>query len=64
MGLAGVTLGALVQSVATLLVGLCIGFAYGWKLSLVGLCQFKPPDTTMKGNLTITRINRHGSPSD
>jgi len=38
MGLAGVTLGAIIQSTATLVGGFIIGFAYGWKLSLVGLC--------------------------
>jgi hypothetical protein len=38
MGLAGTTLGAIVQSIATLTGGLLVGFVYGWKLSLVGLC--------------------------
>ncbi|KAF8320496.1 P-loop containing nucleoside triphosphate hydrolase protein [Clavulina sp. PMI_390] len=37
MALAGVTLGSIVQSLATLLIGLCLGFAYGWKLAFVAL---------------------------
>jgi len=34
-GLVGVTLGTIIQSVATLIVGFIIAIAYGWKLSLV-----------------------------
>ncbi|KAF8320495.1 P-loop containing nucleoside triphosphate hydrolase protein [Clavulina sp. PMI_390] len=37
MALAGTSLGAIVQSFATMVIGLCLGFAYGWKLSLVAL---------------------------
>ncbi|KAG1878637.1 P-loop containing nucleoside triphosphate hydrolase protein [Suillus tomentosus] len=36
-GLAGVTLGTIVQSITTILAGLAIGFAYSWKLALVGM---------------------------
>ncbi|KAG2110630.1 P-loop containing nucleoside triphosphate hydrolase protein [Suillus discolor] len=36
-GLAGVTLGTIVQSITTILAGLAIGFAYAWKLALVGM---------------------------
>ncbi|KAH9941048.1 multidrug resistance protein 1 [Amylocystis lapponica] len=36
-GLAGVTLGAIVQSTATLVTGTVIGLAFAWKLGLVGL---------------------------
>ncbi|KAJ3557811.1 hypothetical protein NM688_g1262 [Phlebia brevispora] len=36
-GLAGVTLGAIIQSIATLIVGLTIGIAFAWKLGLVAL---------------------------
>jgi ATP-binding cassette, subfamily B (MDR/TAP), member 1 len=36
-GLAGVTLGAIVQSASTLIVGMIIGIAFAWKLGLVGL---------------------------
>jgi ATP-binding cassette subfamily B (MDR/TAP) protein 1 len=36
-GLAGITLGTIVQSIATLVVGLAIGFAYAWRIAVVGL---------------------------
>ncbi|KAF5337589.1 hypothetical protein D9611_014801 [Ephemerocybe angulata] len=36
-GLAGVTLGAIVQSVATVLAGSVLGLAFIWKLALVGI---------------------------
>ncbi|KAL5632549.1 hypothetical protein ACGC1H_005482 [Rhizoctonia solani] len=36
-GLAGVTLGAIVQSIACLIGGSVIGLAYGWKLALVAI---------------------------
>ncbi|EKM51815.1 uncharacterized protein PHACADRAFT_262171 [Phanerochaete carnosa HHB-10118-sp] len=36
-GLAGVTLGTIVQSAATLVVGLILGIVFAWKLGLVGL---------------------------
>ncbi|KIP08244.1 hypothetical protein PHLGIDRAFT_127165 [Phlebiopsis gigantea 11061_1 CR5-6] len=36
-GLAGVTLGAIVQSVSTLVIGFAIGIAFTWKLGLVGV---------------------------
>ncbi|KAG6857152.1 hypothetical protein H0H87_008722 [Tephrocybe sp. NHM501043] len=36
-GLAGVTLGAIVQSIATLIAGAVIGLAFVWKLALVGI---------------------------
>ncbi|TDL23269.1 P-loop containing nucleoside triphosphate hydrolase protein [Rickenella mellea] len=36
-GLAGVTLGAIVQSIATIIAGSIIGLAFGWKLALVGI---------------------------
>ena len=36
-GLAGVTLGAIVQSIVTVIGGSAIGLAYGWKLALVGI---------------------------
>ncbi|KAG8687043.1 GTPase-activating protein [Ceratobasidium sp. 423] len=36
-GLAGVTLGAIVQSIACLIGGSIIGLAYGWKLALVAI---------------------------
>ncbi|KAL5482696.1 hypothetical protein ACEPAI_9290 [Sanghuangporus weigelae] len=36
-GLAGVTLGAIVQSIATLIGGSIIGLIYQWKLALVGI---------------------------
>ncbi|EIN12733.1 P-loop containing nucleoside triphosphate hydrolase protein [Punctularia strigosozonata HHB-11173 SS5] len=36
-GLAGVTLGAIVQAFATLVVGLILGLIFAWKLGLVGL---------------------------
>ncbi|KAG1728170.1 P-loop containing nucleoside triphosphate hydrolase protein [Suillus paluster] len=36
-GLAGVTLGAIVQSITTLIAGLIIGFAYAWKPAIVGM---------------------------
>ncbi|KAG2039964.1 P-loop containing nucleoside triphosphate hydrolase protein [Suillus americanus] len=35
-GLAGVTLGTIVQSITTILAGLAVGYAYAWKLALVG----------------------------
>jgi len=40
MGLAGVTLGAIIQSVATVLGGMIVGFIFGWKLTLVGIGAF------------------------
>ncbi|EJU03193.1 multidrug resistance protein 1 [Dacryopinax primogenitus] len=36
-GLGGVTLGAIVQSVTTVIGGAIIGLCYGWKLALVGI---------------------------
>jgi ATP-binding cassette subfamily B (MDR/TAP) protein 1 len=36
-GLVGVTMGTILQSFATLIVGYIIGLAYGWKLALVGI---------------------------
>ncbi|KAF8503875.1 P-loop containing nucleoside triphosphate hydrolase protein [Gautieria morchelliformis] len=36
-GLAGITLGAIIQSTACLVGGCIIGLAYGWKLALVGI---------------------------
>ncbi|KAG1864868.1 P-loop containing nucleoside triphosphate hydrolase protein [Suillus subluteus] len=36
-GLAGVTLGTIVQSITTILAGLAVGYAYAWKLALVGM---------------------------
>ncbi|KAG2345376.1 P-loop containing nucleoside triphosphate hydrolase protein [Suillus weaverae] len=36
-GLAGITLGTIIQSIATLLVGLAIGFVYAWKTAIVGM---------------------------
>ncbi|CCA75810.1 probable Leptomycin B resistance protein pmd1 [Serendipita indica DSM 11827] len=36
-GLAGVTLGAIVQAIVTVIGGSVIGLAYGWKLALVGI---------------------------
>jgi len=36
-GLAGVTLGAMLQSIVTVIGGSAIGLAYGWKLALVGV---------------------------
>ena len=36
-GLAGVTLGAIIQSTATLIIGIILGIAFAWKLGLVGL---------------------------
>lgn len=36
-GLAGVTLGAIIQSASTLIVGVILGIVFAWKLGLVGL---------------------------
>ena len=36
-GLAGVTLGAIIQAIVTVIGGSAIGLAYGWKLALVGI---------------------------
>ncbi|GJE98503.1 multidrug resistance-associated ABC transporter [Phanerochaete sordida] len=36
-GLAGVTLGAIIQSAATLIIGVILGIIFAWKLGLVGL---------------------------
>ncbi|KAJ3557819.1 hypothetical protein NM688_g1271 [Phlebia brevispora] len=36
-GLAGVTLGAIIQSTSTLILGLILGISFAWKLGLVGL---------------------------
>ncbi|KAG1732478.1 P-loop containing nucleoside triphosphate hydrolase protein [Suillus lakei] len=36
-GLAGVTLGTIIQSITTILAGLAIGFAYAWKPAIVGM---------------------------
>ncbi|KAG1889242.1 P-loop containing nucleoside triphosphate hydrolase protein [Suillus subluteus] len=36
-GLAGITLGTIVQSIATLVIGLAIGYAYAWKVAIVGM---------------------------
>jgi hypothetical protein len=36
-GLAGVTLGTIIQSIATIIGGAIIGLVYGWKLSLIGI---------------------------
>ncbi|KAG2073837.1 P-loop containing nucleoside triphosphate hydrolase protein [Suillus decipiens] len=36
-GLAGVTLGTIVQCIATLVVGLAIGYAYAWRTAVIGM---------------------------
>ena len=36
-GLAGVTLGAIIQSAATLIIGVILGISFAWQLGLVGL---------------------------
>lgn len=36
-GLAGITLGAIVQSIATLISGSILGLAFIWKVALVGI---------------------------
>lgn len=36
-GLAGITLGAIVQSISTLVSGMILGLVFGWKLALVGI---------------------------
>ncbi|KAL4267597.1 GTPase-activating protein [Pleurotus pulmonarius] len=36
-GLAGITLGAIIQSISTLIGGSVVGLAFGWKLALVGI---------------------------
>jgi len=36
-GLAGITLGTIVQSIVTVIGGSAIGLAYGWKLAIVGM---------------------------
>ncbi|KAG7088358.1 hypothetical protein E1B28_012362 [Marasmius oreades] len=36
-GLAGITLGAIVQSLSTLIVGIIVGIIFAWKIGLVGL---------------------------
>nr|WCD39452.1 Ste6-2 [Ganoderma boninense] len=36
-GLAGITLGAIVQSIATLIIGYVIGLSFNWQLGLVGI---------------------------
>jgi ATP-binding cassette, subfamily B (MDR/TAP), member 1 len=36
-GLAGMTLGAIVQAAATVVIGSIVGLIYGWKLALVGI---------------------------
>jgi ABC-type bacteriocin/lantibiotic exporter with double-glycine peptidase domain len=36
-GLAGTTLGTIIQSLATIVAGAIIGLIYGWKLSLIGI---------------------------
>ncbi|KAF4599044.1 GTPase-activating protein [Pleurotus pulmonarius] len=36
-GLAGITLGAIIQSISTIIGGSAIGLAFGWKLALVGI---------------------------
>lgn len=39
-GLAGITLGAIVQSIATLVLGTILGLVFIWKLGLVGFGKF------------------------
>ncbi|KAM5533130.1 hypothetical protein V8D89_013178 [Ganoderma adspersum] len=36
-GLAGITLGAIVQSIATLIIGYVIGLSFNWQLGLIGI---------------------------
>ena len=36
-GLAGLTLGSIVQAVFTVIGGSIVGLAYGWKLALIGM---------------------------
>jgi hypothetical protein len=38
-GLAGITLGSIVQSLSTITGGVIVGLIYGWKLTLVGFSQ-------------------------
>ena len=42
-GLAGITLGAIVEAISTVVTGLVIGFVFCWKLALVSLGAFPPP---------------------
>lgn len=39
-GLAGVTLGTIVQSISTIVTGMIIGLIYGPKLAAIGMCRF------------------------
>lgn len=41
-GLAGVTLGTIIQCIATLVVGLAIGYAYAWRTAVVGIMYSYP----------------------
>ena len=36
-GLAGITLGTIIQSISTVCIGIIVGVAYGWKLALVAV---------------------------
>lgn len=48
--MAGVTLGAVTQSLATLIGGWIVGFVYGWKLAFVGLCEHADIFCTIGGH--------------
>jgi ATP-binding cassette, subfamily B (MDR/TAP), member 1 len=42
-GLAGITLGAIVQAMSTLIVGVILGLSFAWKVGLVAMGQSFPP---------------------
>ena len=56
-GLAGITLGTIVQSISCLIAGSILGLAFIWKLSLVGIGKL----TTKFCFPVLTRTNNHRS---
>ena len=52
-GLAGVTMGTIIQSISTLIVGIAIGIGYNWKLGLIGTACIP---LTLSAGITRLRI--------
>ncbi len=55
-GLAGITLGAIVQSGSTVIAGVIVGLVYGWKLALVGVATI--PFVISSGYVRLVRLSQ------
>ena len=62
-GLAGVTLAAIVQSIATVILGSVLGLAFIWKIGLVGIACTPLVISTGYIRLVCFSLSRHILPS-